>query len=117
MVGPSWCSYAAVRGPASRTSPCRSRRRRGGVGPSAGSRRRSCTRIPSNGKVMRRTWDFGPREAFTAWCAVGFGGWTGHLTAEEGSAFVDQVVDAYAEATGSDHVFRFMQLVGKLSRP
>ena len=41
----------------------------------------------------------------------------GHLTAEEGSAFVDQVVDAYAEATGSDHVFRFMQLVGKLSRP
>jgi trans-aconitate 2-methyltransferase len=68
-------------------------------------------------RVDDLSWDFASRDAFAAWCAVGFGGWTGHLTAEEGSAFVEQVVDAYAEATGSDHVFRFMQLVGKLGRP
>jgi trans-aconitate 2-methyltransferase len=66
-------------------------------------------------RVDDLSWDFGSREAFTEWCAVGFGGWTGHLAAEEGSAFVAQVVDAYAEATGSDQVFRFMQLVGRLT--
>ena len=68
-------------------------------------------------RVDDLSWDFGSRDAFATWCAVGFGGWTGDLTSEEGSAFVDQVVDAYAEATGSDHVFRFMQLVGKLTKP
>ncbi len=67
-------------------------------------------------RVDDLSWDFGTREAFAAWCAVGFGGWTGHLSEGDGSAFVEQVVDAYAEATGSDHVFRFMQLVGKLSK-
>ncbi len=68
-------------------------------------------------RVDDLSWDFGSRDAFAAWCAVGFGGWTGYLTAAEGSAFVEEVVDAYAEATGSDHAFRFMQLVGKLGRP
>jgi trans-aconitate 2-methyltransferase len=68
-------------------------------------------------RVDDLSWDFGSRDAFAAWCAVGFGGWTGHLTEAEGAAFVEQVVDAYAEATGSDHVFRFMQLVGRLHRP
>jgi trans-aconitate 2-methyltransferase len=68
-------------------------------------------------RVDDLAWDFGTREAFAAWCAVGFGGWTGDLSSDDGRAFVDEVVDAYAEATGSDHVFRFMQLVGKLAKP
>ena len=61
-------------------------------------------------------WDFGSREAFAAWCAVGFGGWTGHLPSEEADRFVSDVVDAYAAATHSDHVFRFRQLVANLTR-
>ena len=68
-------------------------------------------------RVDDLAWDFGSREAFAAWCAVGFGGWTGGVSAEKGREFVNDVVDAYAAETGSDHVFRFMQLVGKLSRP
>lgn len=68
-------------------------------------------------RVDDLSWDFGSREAFSAWCAVGFGGWTGGLSPTDGSAFVEQVVDEYAAATGSDHVFRFMQLVGRLTRP
>lgn len=67
-------------------------------------------------RVDDLSWDFGTGAAFTAWCAVGFGGWTGQLSAADGAAFVEQVVDAYAEVTGSDHVFRFMQMVGKLSK-
>jgi trans-aconitate 2-methyltransferase len=67
-------------------------------------------------RVDDLSWDFGSRDAFAAWCAVGFGGWTGGLAPEEGAAFVTDVVDAYAAETGSDHVFRFMQLVGKLAK-
>lgn len=62
-------------------------------------------------------WDFGSREAFTAWCTVGFGGWTSRLPDEAVPEFMAQVVDAYAAATGSDQTFRFMQLVGATSRP
>ena len=68
-------------------------------------------------RVDDLSWDFGSREAFAAWCAVGFGAWTGRLSAADGAAFVDDVVDAYAAATGSDQMFRFMQLVGNLTKP
>ena len=61
-------------------------------------------------------WDFGSREQFAAWCAVGFGGWTGGLLSDDADRFVQDVVDAYAAATGSDHVFRFRQLVGNLTK-
>ena len=59
-------------------------------------------------------WDFGSRAAFAAWCAVGFGGWTGDLASDDADRFVQDVVDAYASATGSDHVFRFLQMVANL---
>ena len=62
-------------------------------------------------------WDFGSRDAFAAWCAVGFGGWTGVLSVQDGREFVEDVVDAYAAEAGSDQVLRFMQLVGKLTKP
>jgi trans-aconitate 2-methyltransferase len=68
-------------------------------------------------RVDDLSWDFGSRQEFAAWCAVGFGGWTDGLAPEEGAAFVSDVVDAYAAETGSDHVFRFTQLVGKLTKP
>ena len=67
-------------------------------------------------RVDDLSWDFGSRDAFAAWCAVGFGGWTDGLRPEDGSAFVTDVVDAYAAETGSDQVFRFTQLVGRLTR-
>jgi trans-aconitate 2-methyltransferase len=68
-------------------------------------------------RVDDLSWDFGSHEAFTAWCAVGFGGWTDGLTPLEGAAFVTDVVDAYAAETGSDQVFRFTQLVGHATKP
>jgi trans-aconitate 2-methyltransferase len=68
-------------------------------------------------RVDDLAWDFGSRNAFAAWCAVGFGGWTSDLSIQDGQEFVDDVVDAYATEIGSDHVFRFMQLVGKLTKP
>jgi trans-aconitate 2-methyltransferase len=58
-------------------------------------------------------WDFETRETFVRWCAVGFGAWTSRL-ADDGPAFVSEVVDAYAEVAGSDHTFRFMQLRANL---
>ena len=68
-------------------------------------------------RVDDLAWDFGSREAFAAWCAVGFGGWTSGLSVHDTHDFVDDVVDAYTAEIGSDHVFRFMQLVGKFSKP
>jgi len=60
-------------------------------------------------------WDFESRERFSRWCSVGFGGWTDHLPADAARAFVSDVVDAYAQATGSPSVFRLLQLRAQLS--
>jgi trans-aconitate 2-methyltransferase len=68
-------------------------------------------------RVDDLAWDFGSRDAFAAWCAVGFGGWTGNLSVQDGHEFVEDVVAAYTAEIGSDHVFRFLQLVGKLAKP
>jgi trans-aconitate 2-methyltransferase len=68
-------------------------------------------------RVDDLSWDFATREAFTDWCTVGFGSWTSRLPPDHVEPFVAEVVEAYAEETGSDHVFRFMQLVGRLDRP
>jgi trans-aconitate 2-methyltransferase len=61
-------------------------------------------------------WDFGSREAFAAWCAVGFGDWTGRLSPQLAGQFVDEVVDRYAEVIGRPGVFGFYQLRARLSR-
>lgn len=68
-------------------------------------------------RVDDLAWDFGSRDPFAAWCAVGFGRWTGDLSVQDGQEFVEDVVDAYVAEIGSDHLFRFMQLVGKLTKP
>jgi trans-aconitate 2-methyltransferase len=63
------------------------------------------------------SWDFGSKDAFIAWCAVGFGAWTSRLPSPSVTAFVSDVVEAYEAATGSAHIFRFMQLRAKLLKP
>lgn len=60
------------------------------------------------------SWDFGSRDAFTKWCAVGFGGWTERLPPESADDFVADVVAAYERAVGSAQIFRFMQLRARL---
>jgi trans-aconitate 2-methyltransferase len=62
------------------------------------------------------TWDFGSTEKFRAWCAVGSGAWTSRVPERRGAEFVNDMVDAYASATGSDRIFRFMQLRTRLVR-
>ena len=68
-------------------------------------------------RVEDLTWDFGDRQSLTRWCAAGFGAWTASLSGPEKRAFVDQVVDEYAEVAGSDQLLRFMQLRSLLQRP
>jgi len=68
-------------------------------------------------RVDDLAWDFGSREAFTAWRTVGFGGWTSRLADPDVPEFMTQVVDAYEAQTGSAQTFRFMQLLGSTSRP
>ena len=58
-------------------------------------------------------WDFGTRDAFFAFCAVGLIAWTSRLRQGERAAFIDDVLMRYAdggaEAT-SPHVFHFYQM-------
>jgi trans-aconitate 2-methyltransferase len=67
-------------------------------------------------RVDDLAWDFESRDRFSRWCSVGFGSWTDRLPPGDADGFVSDVVDAYAEATGSARVFRFLQLRARLSR-
>jgi trans-aconitate 2-methyltransferase len=60
-------------------------------------------------------WDFGSREAFAAWCAAGMVSWTSRLANDQRQAFVDDVLSAYAEVSGSDSVFEFLQFTVALT--
>jgi trans-aconitate 2-methyltransferase len=62
------------------------------------------------------SWDFGTTQKFRAWCVVGSGAWTSRVHDGLSTEFVDDMVDAYALATGSDQIFRFMQLRARLVR-
>ena len=66
--------------------------------------------------VVDKTWDFGSRDAFAQWCAVGFGDWTNRLAPDRVAAFVDDVVDRYSQVTGRPGVFAFYQLRAELRR-
>ena len=60
-------------------------------------------------------WDFGTPADFLAWCTVGFSDWLTRLPDEAArTEFIAQVGRRYAGVTGSDHLFRFLQLRTRL---
>jgi trans-aconitate 2-methyltransferase len=62
------------------------------------------------------SWDFESSEAFAQWCKVGFGPWTDRLPdATATDAFIHDILGSYEHETGSNTVFRFMQLRANLS--
>jgi trans-aconitate 2-methyltransferase len=65
-----------------------------------------------------KTWDFGSRQAFADWAAVGCVGWTKNIPEPERPAFLEDVLDRYGhldEVAGEDvRVFRFYQLAAFL---
>jgi trans-aconitate 2-methyltransferase len=66
--------------------------------------------------VVDRWWDFGSRDAFTRWCAVGFGDWTARLDSESAAQFLGDVVDHYRGVSGRDDTVGFYQLRAALRR-
>ena len=63
---------------------------------------------------VSKAWDFGSREAFFAFCAVGLVAWTSRLAQSERAAFIDDVLDRYAALASEDpaarNTFRFYQM-------
>jgi trans-aconitate 2-methyltransferase len=68
-------------------------------------------------RVDDLSWDFGTRAAFAEWCTVGSGAWLDQLPDDLASRFMEDVISQYQVVTGSDHVFRFMQLRTRLRKP
>jgi trans-aconitate 2-methyltransferase len=66
--------------------------------------------------VFDREWDFGTRERFARWFAVGSGAWTDRLDADDRRRFVDELVDAYESVSGRPGLFRFVQMRAELVR-
>jgi trans-aconitate 2-methyltransferase len=69
-----------------------------------------------NVTVVDREWDFGSRELFERWCAVGSTAWTDRLPESERSRFVSDEVSAYEPIAGRPGLFRFTQLRAVLRR-
>jgi trans-aconitate 2-methyltransferase len=61
------------------------------------------------------SWDFGSRAAFAAWCSAGMVSWTSRLASNQRQAFVDDVLSAYADVSGSESLFDFLQFTVALS--
>lgn len=61
-----------------------------------------------------KAWDFKSREAFFAFCAVGFVEWTRRLPEAERPAFINEVLDRYqpiaADRPGEENTFKFYQM-------
>jgi len=66
--------------------------------------------------VTDREWDFGSREAFIRWCAVGTTAWTDRLPETDRAEFVADLVMAYEPIAGREGVFRFTQMRARLHR-
>ena len=66
--------------------------------------------------VTDRTWEFGSRDAFAHWCAVGSTAWTDRLPPAQRAAFVDEQVHTYETITGQPGLFLFAQLRITLTR-
>lgn len=66
--------------------------------------------------VTDREWDFGSREKFERWCAVGSTAWTDRLPDDDRAAFVADEVDAYEPIAGRRGLFRYLQMRAELTR-
>jgi trans-aconitate 2-methyltransferase len=64
----------------------------------------------SNLQVGDKSWDFGSRAGFEAFGAVTFVEWSKRVPESERPAFVEDVLQHYAEVVGDDHTFRFYQM-------
>lgn len=64
-------------------------------------------------------WDFGTREAFTAWCRATFAVWLDRLPAEQAEPFIADVLDHYqpqsGDGPGGPHTFRFYEMAARLT--
>ncbi len=66
--------------------------------------------------VTDRQWDYGSRNAFRQWCAVGTTAWTDRLAPEDRARFVDELVAAYEEVVTTPGLFRYTQMRAELRR-
>jgi trans-aconitate 2-methyltransferase len=64
--------------------------------------------------VVDREWDFGSRDEFARWCAVGSSDWTSRLPEAGRIPFINEVVDRYQAIVGRAGLFRFLQLRAEL---
>jgi len=69
-----------------------------------------------NLSVTDREWDYGSRNEFRQWCAVGTTAWTDRLAPADRTRFVDEMVEAYEGVVGAPGLFRFMQMRAELRR-
>jgi trans-aconitate 2-methyltransferase len=66
--------------------------------------------------VTDREWDYGSRNRFREWCAVGSTAWTDRLPVEDRGRFIDDQIDAYQNVVGRPGLFRYMQMRAELRR-
>lgn len=66
--------------------------------------------------VTDREWDFGSREAFQHWSAMGSTAWTDRLPEDRRGPFIAEQVRAYEPLAGAPGVFRYMQMRARLHR-
>ncbi|OAI52787.1 methyltransferase type 11 [Planctomycetaceae bacterium SCGC AG-212-F19] len=69
--------------------------------------------------VADRSWDFGSRPAFTAFCQATFVEWTQRLPEADHAAFIAEVLDNYAKVAATTpaeaNTFKFYQMVAELT--
>ena len=70
----------------------------------------------TNLTVTDREWDFGSRNRFQHWCAVGSTAWTARIPVEDRDRFAEELVDAYELVAGRPGLFRFTQMRAELRR-
>lgn len=68
----------------------------------------------ANVTITDREWDFGSRNQFQQWCAVGSTAWTDRLPVKDRKRFTEDQVDAYEAVVGRPGLFRFTQLRAEL---
>jgi trans-aconitate 2-methyltransferase len=66
--------------------------------------------------VVDREWDFGTREAFERWSAVGSTAWTDRLPEALRPEFIAATLDAYEPIAGRPGLLRFTQMRAELRR-